>query len=281
MAATFLMKMRSAIKLFRPMNSGLVGALAGLSVAWPSGAGWSSPIPAFCFVAWTCLAAGAYAFNDIVDIRKDAINRPGGYLAAHARCPLWLRLSIGALVVLGLMSAFLAGAYEGAMAVVWASAAYGYSLGLKAWSGLAANLLTATCIAGAMSPGLFHGLAFSSAIWLMPILFLLMLGREVLKDVEDSAGDLAVGERTMPLTLGHALAGRIAAIIAAGAWTLLLSMPASGVTRTAAILLSATGVAVAVAVVIFPPNPSQAAQFSELTRCSPSSSLFSSSYRKH
>ncbi|MBK9239276.1 MAG: UbiA family prenyltransferase [Acidobacteria bacterium] len=210
-------------QLFRVGNSALLGALAVFSIDEPRiGYEWSILDQVLLFVSWTTLAATAYAVNDLVDRVRDRVNRPHRYLQKVDRTPLWLIASVafaGGVAVL--TGAFVPLDNFLAVEIVWASCAIGYSFGLKQRSGLLANLLTAFCVATSAAPGLLQGAA-PRLLSLLPVLFLVMLAREIWKDIEDEPGDIIARLRTLPILRGKKVAARSASVIDAAACVALL-----------------------------------------------------------
>jgi len=175
------------------------------------------------FAAISAFALGAVGntWNDIRDVAADRVNRPGTRpLAAGAVSHGVADLIVfdGALLGLafaGLVSGWLFLAALAALAVM-----FGYSPFLKPRP-LLGNAAVAV-VAG--SPPFYGALAVGAPAagavpWVLAAL--LHFVREVVKDVEDEAGDRTIGRRTLPIALGR----RPAMVIAAGVG--LLFVPAS------------------------------------------------------
>lgn len=214
-------------QLFRMGNSTLLGALAVFSVDETQlGRHWAGFDLVLLFISWTALAATAYAINDLVDRIRDRVNRPDRYLQRVDQTPLWIIASV--MIAAGV--ALLTGAFVPldrflVLEIAWSCCAIGYSFGLKRRSGLLANLLTAFCVATSASPGLLQGYS-PKILSLLLVLFLLMLAREIWKDIEDEPGDRLAGLRTIPILRGKTIAARSAsAIAAAGCVALILGRP--------------------------------------------------------
>jgi 4-hydroxybenzoate polyprenyltransferase and related prenyltransferases len=229
--------------LFRVGNSALLGVLAVFSVkATASSGSWSLLHLSLLFTSWTALAATAYAINDVVDRVNDRVNRPARYLQRVDRTPRWIVASICiaglAAVSTGVfvpMKRFLI------LEIAWSCCAIGYSFGLKRRSGLMANILSALCVTGSAAPGLFQGYSPRLMAFLL-VLFLLMLAREIWKDIEDEAGDSVAGLRTLPILRGRTFAGRCACIVSAAAFlVLILDRPLGASLEIIAICVSGTG----------------------------------------
>lgn len=155
------------------------------------------------------LGAAGNAANDIADTTADRLNRPERPLATGrlrletAHIVVWL----GALVGLG-AAALVSGRQllVGAIALL---VMLGYSPWLKRY-GLPGNLAVAA-IAGL--PLFYGALAAGRATagfipWVLA--GWIHLGRELVKDLQDEAGDRAMGRRTLPVRLGSSGAVRVA-----------------------------------------------------------------------
>lgn len=236
---------RAAIlaRLFRVGNCALLGSLAIFSVAVTRhGNGWTALHLSLLFISWAALAATAYAINDLVDRVHDRVNRPDRYLQQVDRTPLWIIVWVGvAALVAGIAGALVPLDRFLVLEAAWSCCAIGYSFGLKRRSGLLANLLTAFCVTTSAAPGLLQG--FSPRLGsLLPVLFLLMLAREIWKDIEDEPGDVAAGLRTIPILRGRTFAARSASIVAAvGFLVLILNRPSGHNVATAAACLGGAG----------------------------------------
>ncbi len=158
------------------------------------------------------IAAAGNAFNDVRDVAIDRINRPArplpeGKLSQRAAVYFSCALAFIGLAWawwLGPLTGWLASAIVGALAI--------YSISLKNtsfWGNLCIALIGALAFPyGALALG---GLGRS---WI-PAGFALLfhLGREIVKDIEDMAGDRAVGARTLPLAWTPRQAAHLASLI--------------------------------------------------------------------
>ena len=175
------------------------------------------------FAALSGIAVGAVGntWNDIRDVVADRVNRPGARpLAAGQVSRGAADLVVFAGALLGLVFAALVSGRQVLAALAALAVMFSYSPLLKPRP-LAGNLAVAL-VAG--SPPFYGALAVglpaAGAIpWVLAAW--LHLVREIVKDVEDEAGDRAIGRRTLPLVVGR----RPALVVAAGVG--LLFIPAS------------------------------------------------------
>lgn len=163
--------------------------------------------------ALALFCAGGNAVNDFFDADIDRVNRPGRPLPSgrlSGRAALILAIVT---FVSGLILSFLLGGMAfrvGAGAVVLLVA---YSVWLKR-----------VLVAGNVAVGLIAALTFPfiGAVFNKPFapalvfpslfIFLFHLGREIIKDAVDVAGDRAVGAKTIPIVFGRKAALAAAAI---------------------------------------------------------------------
>ena len=188
------------LALVRPANGLIAGAavaVGALVARRPPAAG---PVLLGALAAFAA-AAGANALNDVVDARADAVNRPGrpvpsGTVGRRAALSVAV-LGYAAAIALG----FAVGPAAGGLALAWVVVTALYSLALKG-TPIVGNV---TVAAVAASPLLMGGLSQRAAgPTLVPcaLAFLAHLAREIVKDVEDMAGDRAAGVRTTAVALG-------------------------------------------------------------------------------
>ncbi|HXG95936.1 MAG TPA: geranylgeranylglycerol-phosphate geranylgeranyltransferase [Gemmatimonadales bacterium] len=172
-------------------------------------------------LAGIALGAAGNTWNDIRDVVADRINRPGarplaaGQVSRGVADFVVFDGSLVGLALAGLVSGWLFAAALVALAVMLI-----YSPLLKPRP-LLGNVAVAV-VAG--SPPFFGALAVGlPAAGVVPWVLAawLHLVREVVKDVEDEAGDRTIGRRTLPIALGR----RPALVVTAG--VALLFVPAS------------------------------------------------------
>jgi len=197
-------RIAALIELLRPIN-GLMAAAAVLVGAFVS----RSPTfwwPALVGAVSAFAAAGAAnALNDRLDLVSDRINRPGRPIPSGR---LSQAAATSAACVSGLISMGLAaviGPRAVALALAWLVLTVVYSRFLKGVP-LVGNVVVALV---ASTPFLMGG--FSQGKYLLAIIpcalaFFIHLAREIVKDVEDIAGDEAAGVRTFAVRRGASAA---------------------------------------------------------------------------
>ena len=216
------MSVGGGLRLVRATNL-LIAAAGVLAGGWIAlGAVRSPNLLWFAALSAIGLGAAGNAWNDICDVAADRVNRPPELrpLAAGR-----IRRGTADLIVfLGALMGLTAAALVSGRQVVAALAALGVML---AYSPLCKPRPAVGNIAVALIAGLppFYGaLAVGApAAGVVPWVLAawLHLAREIVKDVEDEAGDRAIGRRTLPIVLGR----RPAQVVAAG--VALLFVPAS------------------------------------------------------
>ncbi len=210
-------RMPGALRLARPLNCAMsaVGIGIGGLVAVGAGAwGTSSWSLLFAALAAALSTAGGNALNDLADRETDRVNHPDRPLVTGAVTVSEARNFT--------VSVFVAAAAFGVLAswacfgivLVNAGVMYAYESRLKA-RGISGNATIAYLVGSLF---LFAGFASFRAdptplvrtAVLALLAFLVTLGREITKDIEDMAGD--VDRRTLPQRIGAVPAGRVAAV---------------------------------------------------------------------
>jgi len=213
-----LARARPYLEILRPHNM-LAAALAvftGFHAAGGpgvAGAGW---LASLCALA---TGAGNIA-NDVFDADIDRVNKPrrpipSGRLSKRAAF-VWYAVVSLAVTVLALANVPHALA---TIVLTWQAALLVYARWLKRmWP--AGNLTVATIAASALYGGAMAAGDTSAAVLPMTIVFAFVLCREMVKGIEDVAGDRAAGARTLAVVAGKETASRVAAaamlLVAAG-----------------------------------------------------------------
>lgn len=184
-------------------------------------------IPVYLFVllviASVLIAAGGYIINDYFDLNIDQVNKPGRLVVEKIIKRRWAIVWHWVLSAIGILLStyvawkaqvwWLAPANMGCAIALWL---YSTTFKRKLLSGnIIISLLTAwtVMVVGFMvhyrilkTPGLY-GMVEASKIMRITFLyaafaFIISLIREVIKDIEDMAGDEKYGCRTMPIAWG-------------------------------------------------------------------------------
>lgn len=225
------MQLLSALFLIiRPLNVAIAGLsiLVTASLVQP----FHFSLPIACAILSTMfITGGANVINDFFDIAIDRINRPERILPAGRlrpdaaknyaiilfACGNFFSIFINAIAVLiAVATSFLLLVYSwklkrlplsGNLAVSLATALAFIYAALAAESGLTLMQIERSGVTKTW----MHG--WRAGIFPAVFAFLMHLGREIIKDLEDQAGDRAVQARTLPLAYGLT-AAQIAATLA-------------------------------------------------------------------
>ena len=208
----------ATVALVRPVNLAIAGC-ATLVGAWLQGATGIMPAPALWGAAAVLAAvAGANAFNDWVDLRADAVNRPGRPVPSGA---LSSRAALATAMVSYAAALALAtgvGVVAVDIVLLWVLMTVAYSLVLKSIPVLG-NVVAAAVTASVLYLGsVSQGRPVATPVLAALVLaFLFNLAREFAKDAEDVAGDTVQGVRTLATVCGTGaalLAARITIVAA-------------------------------------------------------------------
>jgi geranylgeranylglycerol-phosphate geranylgeranyltransferase len=215
------------LRLIR-MNNLLLAATGVLAGGWIAlGAVRTPNVLILAAVSAVGFGMAGYVLNDIWDRAADRVNRPGGErpLAAGRVTRGTADLCVAGGVLGGLGAA----ALVNGTAVLVGLAAFAvlllYSPVLKR-RGVVGNVAVAL-VAGL--PLMYGAIAVGRAAagivpWILAAWIHLV--REIVKDIDDQAGDRVLGRRTLPLALGNRRASIVAAGLAAAFVPLSLALPA-------------------------------------------------------
>lgn len=193
---------RALIELTRLSNAVVAGVLTGIGAIVAGGV--DAPLPmAFAMGATILATGGGNAINDYFDREIDAINRPDRPIPrgdVSSRLALWFSITLFVLAVgLTLLLPWLAIA----IALINLVALVAYTEVFKGLPGVG-NVVVAY-LGG--STFLFGGAAVGGDLSTVVVLFALAasatVAREIVKDVEDVAGDREEGLRTLPIAIGE------------------------------------------------------------------------------
>jgi geranylgeranylglycerol-phosphate geranylgeranyltransferase len=204
-----------ALRLVRVGNLGVsfVGTIVGGLAARGAGVALSAELWLFVLLAAASTAlvtAGGNVLNDVLDLDGDRVNHPDRPLVTGAISLGTARILAIGLFVAGIEVAIPVVLKEPLLGLILAIAVgslLGYEFRLKA-RGFVGNL-TVALLTGLVF--LYGGAAVGNAVVMAPfaaMAFLATLSREVIKDVEDMAGD--VGRATLPMTHGVPTASGVA-----------------------------------------------------------------------
>ncbi|CQH51065.1 (S)-2,3-di-O-geranylgeranylglyceryl phosphate synthase [Halobacterium hubeiense] len=239
---------RGLVELTRPVNTVAAGALTFIG-AFVAGGAFAEPVATAAAVGatWFATAAGM-AINDYFDREIDRINNPEraiprGAVSARGALAFSLALFAGAVALALLLPPLALGI--AAVNLLGLVTYTEYFKGLPgAGNALVAYLVGSTFLFGAAAVGdpLAGGV-------LAVLAALSTFTREVIKDVEDVAGDREEGLRTLPIVMGERRAlvlGTVLLIVAVlaspvpylagtfGVWYLVVVVPADAVMLAAA-----------------------------------------------
>lgn len=196
--------------MMRPLN-GVIAALT-LVPAVALGSGRIS-LPIKIAIATFFIASFGYLINDLCDFRADKVNKPTRPFPSR-RVSAWEAVN-GALLCIVLAALALAGS---SLAVwlffaVFAACLFLYSFRISSWL-IVANLWVALLCSSAFLLGgiITSPSAERQAMFVVAaaLTFFYHLGREIIKDIEDIAGDRIMGRKTIPIAWGNAVAKSVA-----------------------------------------------------------------------
>lgn len=170
------------------------------------------------------IAAGGYVINNIIDVRADAINKPGknpvgGSISRFTAYTLYVVFTLA-----GIGCAFYFGELNGTryaalVFILSAGLLYFYSQSYQKMLLLGNIVIALLASLTVMLPLIFDRMALQTGSVKMIVFayaifaFLMTLSREMIKDCEDMEGDGSVDAGTLPLVIGTSPVRKIAAII--------------------------------------------------------------------
>ena len=198
------MSLRGYFFLGRPLNS----TLSGLSVAIGAIAAISAPLTEtqLWYISIGCITAGfisafGYAINDIFDIEIDKINMPHRPIPSGSVSKQGAKYFTFFTFIAGLFFAILIDIVAVLLTLFGITLLYLYASNLKR-SGFPGNLVVASL---ASIPFLFGGFvtqSYDTLIYPAAFAFLINLGRELIKDIEDVKGDELENVQSIALRYG-------------------------------------------------------------------------------
>lgn len=173
--------------------------LLGAHLAGPGGDPFALAMAALAVASAT---AGGNALNDVHDWEIDRINRADRPIPSGAIGRPAARRLAWAAFTLAVACAGLASPWCFAVCLVNCGLLVGYARHSKSL-GLAKGVLVAYLVGSATLFGILDPFRVpGTALVLALCAALATLGREILKDIEDLAGDRAIGARTLPIAIG-------------------------------------------------------------------------------
>lgn len=163
------------------------------------------------------ISSGGNVINDYFDYEIDRINRPNRILPSRGISRKNALMYFWLLNTLGLLLAFRVNHPFFGIAVLNSVVSLGYAWKLKR-TPLIGNiadswLASATFLAGGLVVASISEVVSSPLVLLAVIAFLVTMGREIYKDIEDVKGDEACGATTMPIAIGISNSMRIAKML--------------------------------------------------------------------
>ncbi len=157
----------------------------------------------FCIVLATAFViAGGYIINNFYDAEKDLINKPRKSMLDRL---VSQRFKLSTYFVLNLLAVFVASSVSFKAVLFFSSYIFGiwfYSHKLKKVP-FVGNIVSATLAIAPFFAVFVYYKNFDTVIFVHAIfLFLLILARELIKDLENIAGDLAQNYKTIPILYG-------------------------------------------------------------------------------
>ena len=209
--------MRGYLELLRPWNC-VIAALAiliGAAIAVGAGnLGGSALGVSLVVLAGFVFTGAGNALNDFFDRESDRVNHPSRPIPSGRVAPGNAVVLASVLFFVALLAGAGAGPFSLVIVIVNMAAMVSYEVHFKR-RGLSGNLVISWLVASLF---IFGGAAVYSAsanslprvAWLGLLAFLATLGREIVKDIEDAAGD--IDRATLPKTAGVEKAGFLAAV---------------------------------------------------------------------
>lgn len=217
--ANLLVRGRACLDLTRPGNTVAAGVLTFTGAFVAGGVGGAPGAVVAAVVATVAATGGGNAINDYFDREIDAINRPDRPIprdGISARGALWFSLT---LFGIALLAALTLPPIAIGIAVFNFVALVAYTELFKGLPGVG-NILVGYLTG---STFLFGGAAVGEpfgAAALFGLAAVATLTREIIKDIEDIAGDRKEGLRTLPIVIGEKQAlvvGIVALVVAVAA----------------------------------------------------------------
>ncbi len=206
-----MLKWRGFFLLSRPVN--VLIAMASIFI----GAIISGSIEPLARLLMACFAGGlitaaANAINDFFDVEIDVINKPERPLPQGIITPREAFNFSMVLFLTGIMVSFFVNRAAYIIAGVFSLLLYFYSAYLKR-TVLVGNITVSLATAFAFIFGAISVGRFQQSLIPAGFAFMMHLGREIIKDMEDVKGDRLNNAKTLPVVFGFAAARWVATIV--------------------------------------------------------------------
>ena len=209
----------AAIELPRPINC-LITFASVLLGGWLGIHRITEPL-LFAALSAALITAGGNALNDLCGITEDRVNKPHRPLPSGRLSPGFARIEMGIFLLAGILLALPLPTPALAIALTAVTSLIFYNIYLKRVP-LIGNLIISALGGLAFLYGGAAVKVISAPYLIASFAFLFHLGRELLKDLEDSAGDRQLSGSTVPISWGE----NIARILITGIFAILIiAMP--------------------------------------------------------
>ena len=209
----------AAIELPRPVNC-LITFASVLLGGWLGIHRITEPL-IFAALSAALITAGGNALNDLCGITEDRINKPHRPLPSGRLSPSIARIEMGIFLLAGILLALPLPMPALAIALTAVTSLIFYNIYIKRVP-LIGNLIISALGGLAFLYGGAAVKVISAPYLIASFAFLFHLGRELLKDLEDSAGDRQLSGSTVPISWGE----NSARILITGIFTILIiAMP--------------------------------------------------------
>jgi 4-hydroxybenzoate polyprenyltransferase len=208
-------------KILRPGNAAMTAAGSCLGF-WLAGA--QGPFYSIiCLALSSAMAVGfGNVINDIIDAKPDAINHPERPIPAGQLSMTSAKILLAVLFVASIISAFAVSAIHAAGCAIPLLLLVIYSYKLKS-TPLAGNIIVSVLVAWSLYYGGLGAPGLTQIIVPCILAFLLNLSREIIKDIQDKAGDSQHGIATTASLPAPFL--KILIVVIGLVWAMLCLMP--------------------------------------------------------
>ncbi len=190
----------AAIELPRPVNC-LITFASVLLGGWLGIHRITEPL-LFAALSAALITAGGNALNDLCGITEDRINKPHRPLPSGRLSPGFVRIEMGIFLLAGILLALPLPMPALTIALTAVTSLIFYNIYLKRVP-LIGNLIISALGGLAFLYGGAAVKVISAPYLIAGFAFLFHLGRELLKDLEDSAGDRQLSGSTVPISWGE------------------------------------------------------------------------------